>query len=201
MSVASSSRTTFATPLMPAKPARRTPKDHIFRKVPKIPFIVDLDPKIRDVLVTREYMGAYFGAQQRSTFSKPTQEQFNKHGYDHFVFVHGVRTSGKTLPLRVSVSFFTEARTFTQDTSPQAPTAPGEPGLVTEFKSWPAYDRYRIFGRVKMNPAKWQYMGLYKATKLAAWTPGEVKRQRGTVRFLSRRYRFQVCTLSDSRPG
>ena len=49
-----------------------------------------------------------------------------------------------------------------------------------EDRPWPLLDRYRIF--VRVDKGKWRYMGLYKATKLPAWTPGEVKDQRATVR-------------------
>ena len=63
-----------------------------------------------------------------------------------------------------------------------APLAPGEPGLITQFEDrrWPVCDRYRVFGRV--GSARWQYMGLYKTTKLSAWTPTEVKNLRVAVR-------------------
>ena len=49
-----------------------------------------------------------------------------------------------------------------------------------EERPWPTFERYRVFVRVSLS--RWLYMGLYKATKLPAWTPGEIKRQRATVR-------------------
>lgn len=53
---------------------------------------------------------------------------------------------------------------------------------MTQFedRQWPACDRYRVLGRV--GSARWQYMGLYKVTKLSAWTPAEVKNFRVAVR-------------------
>lgn len=86
---------------------------------------------------------------------------------------------------------------FAQEGTPQAP---GEHGIITLFdeKPWPVYEHYRLFRRVKT--FKWQYVGLYKATKLPAWTPEEMKRQRYTVHPLfSSEYRFLVVGLSDLR--
>jgi len=84
-----------------------------------------------------------------------------------------------------------------QESTPQSPPAPGEPGLVTLFdgKPWLAYDRYRVFVRVTQFPSTWQYMGLYKATKLPAWTPGEVKRQRPKVGSLLSCQFFKRCLM------
>ena len=74
-------------PSAPAKPLRCSSKV----------FVVGLNQKIRDVVVTREFLNSYFGASQRFTVHKSTKEQLDKHGYNHFVFIHGVRTSGKAL--------------------------------------------------------------------------------------------------------
>ena len=74
---------------------------------------------------------------------------------------------------------------FAQGDTSQPPTAPGKPGLISLFQErpWPVYDRYRIFVRaVDQSPTKWQYVGLYRATKLPAWTPKEVTHQQATVR-------------------
>ena len=184
---ASSSRITLDAPaaattrVVPVKPQRRSSKD-IIRKVPGTQFAVTLDPKIRDILVTREFMRSWFGTHYYHQFCEPSVDMVRKHGFDHFVFVNGVRAIGKMI-LFVSPCL-NEAHPFTQDSTPQAPTAPGQPGLVTLFdeRPWPAYDRYRVFGRVQMSPARWQYLGLYKVTKLPAWTPEEMQRQRWTVR-------------------
>lgn len=198
---ASSSRITLdapaaATTRVSVKPPRRSSKE-IIRKVPGTQFAVTLDPKIRDIFVTREFMRSWFGTHCYHQFCEPSGEMVRKHGFDHFVFVHGVRAIGEMV-LFVSPCL-NEAHPFTQDSTPQAPTAPGQPGLVTLFdeRPWPAYDRYRVFGRVKVAPARWRYLGLYKATKLPAWTPEEIKRQRCTVRLpLSREHRSCVMELS-----
>jgi hypothetical protein len=66
---------------------------------PTVPsFRVRLDPKIRDVAVSREFLKAHFGANKLLPFSKPTKRQVDNHGYDHFAFVHEVRTD-RALPL------------------------------------------------------------------------------------------------------
>ena len=68
--------------------------------------------------------------------------------------------------------------TFIQRSMSHAPSAPGEPGLVTFFEERPLEDNifYRLFVRTDAETSKWQYMGLYKATKLPAWTPEEMRR-------------------------
>ena len=165
----------------PVKPRRRSAKDS-FRKFRSTPFVVDLNPKIRDVAVSRNFMRSYFGAHKRHRFSEPEQDRVDNHGYDHFVFINKVRTKS---PSWLSV-FYLEARPFVQDVNPQAPSGPGQPGIITRFdeKPWPKYDQYRIFRRTNVSPAKWQYIGLYKATKLPAWTPEEMKRQMAGVRLI-----------------
>lgn len=196
-STASSSRITLDAPpaaLVAPAPVRpqRLHKDSASRKVRGTSFVVDLDPKIRDVVVSRDFMGSYFGAQKRYTFSIPGKDKVDKHGYDHFVFINRVRTSGK--PSFVLSPCFIEAHLLAQDVNPQAPSVPGEPGLITLFdeRPWPKYENYRIFERGKMSPARWKYMGLYKATKLSAWTPEEVKNRPAVVRlFLSCERRYE----------
>ena len=99
-SVATSSRVTLDAPSsaaaesMPAKSlSRRLLRNATSYKVFGTPFAVGLDPKIRDVTVTREFMCSNFGAHPGFTFSKPLQDHFDRHGYDHFVFINGVRNT------------------------------------------------------------------------------------------------------------
>lgn len=147
-------------------------KQPIFRKIIGAPFRVTLDPIIRDVAVSREYLADQFGALKRQSFTKPTQGFGDDHCYDHFVFLH-------------------------KRGSPQVPYTPGGPGLVTHFKErpWPAIGLYRVFVRVSEVPARWQYMGLYKATELSAWTTSEVKNQSTTIKH------FWAGTLRDCAWG
>ena len=56
-------------------------------------FKVDLDPKIRNISVTRDFMRAHFGAGPYRSFCQIPKAQFEKHGYDHFVFIRGVRAT------------------------------------------------------------------------------------------------------------
>lgn len=102
-SVASSSRVKLDAPSStPAKPTlakslpRRLLRNAAPRKVYGTPLVMSLDPKIRDVTVTREFMCSYFGTHVGFVFSEPPQDHFDRHGYDHFVFVNGVRTGGNT---------------------------------------------------------------------------------------------------------
>ncbi|KAF9649388.1 hypothetical protein BDM02DRAFT_3186288 [Thelephora ganbajun] len=156
--VASSSSTTLDSPAVTIvrAPAQKvctgSCRKVIIREIGGTRFKVDLNPEIRSVTVTRHFMWSHFGTHQVHPFSEPPKDQVDRHGYDHFVFIH-------------------------EDNGPQVPFVPGEPGLVTHFedRSWPALDRYRVFGRVNAFPARWKYMGLYKATKLPAWTPEEIK--------------------------
>jgi len=62
-------------------------------KVPGTTFKVNLDPKLRNISVTRDFMWAYFGANPSRSFSQIPEARFEKHGYDHFVFLRGVRTT------------------------------------------------------------------------------------------------------------
>ena len=98
-SAASSSRVTLdtsvvATTRAPVKGPRSSPKkEPLTRNLKGTTFKVDLDPDIRDIAVTRNFMWAYFGAHQRFQFVPLSREHINKHGYDHFVFIHEVRAS------------------------------------------------------------------------------------------------------------
>lgn len=205
-SAASSSRITLdaspATVVAPApvRPKRRSFKDPASRPIRGTSFVVDLDPKIRDVVVSRDFMGSYFGAHMRYTFSIPAKDKFEKHGYDHFVFINRVRTNGKLLH-RVVLRVLSKPHLLAQDVNPQAPSGPGEPGIITLFdeRPWPKYDQYRIFerGKTKIAPSRWKYIGLYKVTKLSAWTPEEVKHQPAVVRPLLSRERRCYRGLSD----
>ena len=98
-SAASSSRTASNTSAVAAshapmkKAQNRLSKGAIIRKVLGTPFKVDLDPKIRNITVTRDFMHTHFGVNPTRSFSQISEAQFEKHGYDHFVCVHGVRTT------------------------------------------------------------------------------------------------------------
>ena len=101
-SVASSSRVTLDTPVAGVpKPAKHRKRPPLIRKIPSVAFKVNLDPKIRDIAVTRSFMGSYFGAHQRFQFSRLPVHQIIKHGYDHFVFIHGVRMGVKVALLAI----------------------------------------------------------------------------------------------------
>lgn len=127
-SAASTSRTTLdassstAATLAPAKWARAPHKNPIFRRNLGTPFVVDLNPKIRDVAVTRDFMRSYFGAHMRCTISQPSKEHLDKHGYDHFVFINEVRTSGK--PVLCVSPCFIETHPFCTDQHPPAAVRP-----------------------------------------------------------------------------
>ena len=95
-SVASSSRTTLNTTRTPVKASRNRLTQTIIRDVPSATFLVDVDPQIRDVVVTRDFMSSHFGAPSRKSFSQPPKDWFDTHGYDHFTFVLEVRASKKT---------------------------------------------------------------------------------------------------------
>ena len=167
------------------KKPRNSPQKGPLTRIPQgITFKVDLDPEIRDIAVTRRFMWAYFGAHQRYQFVPLSQEHIDKHGYDHFVFIREVRTN-EIDNCPSCVFMLIEICPFTQDYTSQPPTAPGKPGFITLFdgRPWRAHNRYRIFTRIKVaSVVKWQYMGLYKATKLPAWTSEELMSQRATVR-------------------
>ena len=64
-------------------------------KVLGVTFKVGLNPEIRDLVVTRSFMASHFGAHPRRQISQLSEEWVRKHGYDHFVFLHAVRTSKK----------------------------------------------------------------------------------------------------------
>lgn len=94
--MASSSRTTLDTgPVVVAahplsKPTRYL-KNTTIRKVSGTTFTPDIDPEIRNVVVTREFLRSQFGAHPYHIFSQPPVDKVHKHGYDHFAFIHGVR--------------------------------------------------------------------------------------------------------------
>lgn len=110
----------------PVRPQRRLFKDPAFRKVRGTSFVVNLDPKIRDVVVSREFMGSYFGAHKRYTFSIPPKDKLDKHGYDHFVFINGVRTNGKLLHRVVSV-FYRSRSAYHRISTPKRRQPPVNP--------------------------------------------------------------------------
>ena len=100
----SSSRTVPETSLVvvatrgPAKNAQNhLSSGSIIRKVSGATFEVDLDPEIRGIAVTRDFMWTHFGVNPSRSFSQIPNAQFKKHGYDHFVFVRGVRMT-KLIP-------------------------------------------------------------------------------------------------------
>lgn len=160
--VASSSRNvidnsvTAATHPSAKKYQNPKPKvDSMNRRLPRIPFRVTLDPEILNVTVTRRFIAAQFGGHPFCSYTKLPPNRVVVHGYDHFVFAQ-------------------------KGFSPQAPSAPGAPGLITHWyeHQWPDLCFYRLFVRIGDAIDKWQYMGLYKATKLSAWSPDEIKQRR-----------------------
>jgi hypothetical protein len=104
--VASSSRATLDTPVTaatraPTKKARKAfPKRPIIRKVLGPIFKVGLDPKIRDVAVTRDFVHSYFGLHHTVKFAKLSEDQVGKHGSDPFVFICEVRAKVSCMHLR-----------------------------------------------------------------------------------------------------
>ena len=65
------------------------------RKILTPAFNVQLDPRIKSVIVTRTYLSAHFGASPARQFCEPEQAMIDRHGYDHFVFINKVRTKEK----------------------------------------------------------------------------------------------------------
>ena len=63
------------------------------RKALGTTFKVDLNPRIRDITVTRDFMWIHFGVNPFRSFVQTPKAQFEKHGYNNFVFVRGVRTT------------------------------------------------------------------------------------------------------------
>jgi hypothetical protein len=184
----------------PRKNQNPTTNNTIDRRIATTPFKVTLDPELRNVTVTRQYMEAQFGAHCYQPFPKIPRELVDKHGYDHFIFMHDVRPNPRGI---LFIHLHALLKRSAQESSPQVPSAPGEPGVVNRFKEkpWPELKLSRVFVRVCKVPARWQYMGLYKATRLPAWTPNEVRRQRPRVRLSPpmRTSLFEVTLLSDSR--
>ena len=79
------------------RPYQRNPIS-IIRKFSGATFNVTLDPKIRDVLVTRAFMGEHFGTLSTRSFNRPPRYRVDCQSYDHFVFVCEVRMSRKCSP-------------------------------------------------------------------------------------------------------
>jgi hypothetical protein len=165
----------------PRKGQTPTASKSRIRQTAAAPFKVTLDPELRDVTVTRQYLKAQFGAFSFHPFAKIPRGLVEEHGYDHFIFMHSVRPSPRGM---LSIHLHAELKRSTQVSTPQVPSAPGKPGVVARFKEkpWPELELSRVFVRVRELPPRWQYMGLYKATRLPAWTPNEVQRQRPRVR-------------------
>lgn len=131
------------------------PAKQPIRRIRAPSFKIDLNPKIRDVLVSRAYMLSHFGAHNIRSFAVPSRKKVHPQEYGHFLFING-------------------------DFSPQAPSAPGKPGLITLFEENPLPKRkhYRVFLGARGQPAnlaRWGYMGLYKTRRLPAWTPEEIR--------------------------
>ena len=61
------------------------------RKVLGTKFKVNLDPKIREVAVTRDFMHTRFGVNRFRSFSQISGPKLQEYGYDHFVCVSRVR--------------------------------------------------------------------------------------------------------------
>ena len=162
----------------PAPPSR---SDTMDRRLPRTPFKVTLDPGILNVTVTRQFITAHFGGRSCRTHSQPPPNRIAVHGYDHFVFAKKVSPARKRLPSPAPHLIGMDV--FEQNFSPQAPSVPGAPGLITRFREnqWPDLCFYRLFVRIDDANDKWQYMGLYKATKLSAWSPDEIKQRRVRV--------------------
>jgi hypothetical protein len=179
----------------PRKGQTHTASKSRIRQIAATTFKVTLKPELRDVTVTRKYLGAKFGASGYSAFTEIPRRLADRHGYDHFIFVHDVRPNPKGMS---PTHPHAELKQPAQESSPQAPSAPGEPGMIACFQErpWPVLEHYRVFVRVSRSPSRWQYMGLYKATRLPAWTPNEVKRQRIRVHLSlpTRTSLFEVIT-------
>ena len=166
---AGSSVTVAAHPPLPTVEVQLT--KGLLRKVSGTRYPIDLDPTMKNVTVTRAFMHQYFGAHPTHRYSEPPRDRCD---YDHFIFLDGVRKTCSPLFLCPIIKM----STFIQRSMSHAPSAPGEPGLVTFFEERPLEDNifYRLFVRTDAETSKWQYMGLYKATKLPAWTPEEMRR-------------------------
>lgn len=68
----------------------RTHRSAVTRELASTPFKVTLDPNIRSIGVTREFLCTQFDV-KRVSCSRLAYE-VHKHGYDHFAFLHEVRT-------------------------------------------------------------------------------------------------------------
>lgn len=60
------------------------------RNVAGGPFKVVLDPQVRDVTVSRDFMRTHFGARSTRSFCQLSEPHVDRHGYDHFAFVSEV---------------------------------------------------------------------------------------------------------------
>ncbi|KAI0059311.1 hypothetical protein BV25DRAFT_1139076 [Artomyces pyxidatus] len=121
-----------------------------------VPVTVQLETRIRNVTVTREFMAKTFGGSARQTFPAISAKHVRAHGYKHFMFMN-------------------------LNWNPCAPQLPGAPGLW--FSQQPAEGEmpvHRVFVRRDNN--SWLYVGQYTITPAPSLTQTEWLCQSNVVR-------------------
>ncbi|KAA1477490.1 hypothetical protein DENSPDRAFT_844659 [Dentipellis sp. KUC8613] len=104
------------------------------------PFLVALDPAIRDTWVSRAFISAVFGGNSVAAFPSRSPEKIAKHGLDNFFFL--------SLGLH-----------------PHAPREPGQPGLWFDSMPYDWGDEKPFYTFVRLRSNDWLYFGQYRIFK------------------------------------
>ncbi|EDR04961.1 uncharacterized protein LACBIDRAFT_303888 [Laccaria bicolor S238N-H82] len=121
---------------------------------------LELEDELKDVMVSRKFMAMRFGGSAQETTPNISKANFNKHGFDNFMYCN-------------------------TDAHSMAPEIPGAGGLFFNPDHIPGFTgiKYRLFTRIQRTPkALWTYVGEYEALVSQSLSKAEWNEQTNRVK-------------------